>query len=96
LATLLVFVDAGENLVMADDVTTLLNPPISPVEKEELEEAPLNVNVSQWSCVKEPSRKMVCTRIDCSAWDCRLSPNSHALTIYFEFVPVRGTPSKRF
>jgi len=44
--TLLVFVDAGENLVMADDVTTPSNPPISLVEKKELEEAPLDVNVS--------------------------------------------------
>jgi len=32
---------------MADDVATPSNPPIVPVDKEELEEAPLNVNVSQ-------------------------------------------------
>jgi hypothetical protein len=44
---LLVFVDAGANLVMVDDVATPSNLPISPVEKEELEEAPLDVNVSQ-------------------------------------------------
>jgi hypothetical protein len=44
-ATLLVFVDAGENLVMANDVVMLSNPRVSLVEKEELEEAPLNVNV---------------------------------------------------
>jgi hypothetical protein len=31
---------------MADDVTTLSNPPIAPVEQEELEEALLNVIVS--------------------------------------------------
>jgi hypothetical protein len=43
----LVFVDAGENLVMADDVTMPSNPPVSLVEKEELEEASLDVNVSQ-------------------------------------------------
>jgi hypothetical protein len=42
----LVFVDAGENLVMVDDVATLSNPLVSLVEKEELEEAPLDVNVS--------------------------------------------------
>jgi hypothetical protein len=47
--TLLVFVDAGENLVMADDVATPSNPPVSLVKKKELEEAPLDVNVSQWS-----------------------------------------------
>jgi hypothetical protein len=34
-ATLLVFVDAGENLVMVDDVVTPSNPPVSLVEKEE-------------------------------------------------------------
>jgi len=49
-ATLLVFVDVGENLVMADDVAMPLNPLVSLVEKEELEEAPLDVNISQRSC----------------------------------------------
>ncbi len=48
--TLLVFVDVGENLVMADDVAMPLNPLVSLVEKEELEEAPLDVNISQRSC----------------------------------------------
>jgi hypothetical protein len=33
---------------MADDVAKLLNPLITLVEKEELEEAPIDVNVSQW------------------------------------------------
>jgi hypothetical protein len=42
-----VFVDAGEILVMADDVMPL-NPPVTQVEQGELEEAPLDVNVSQW------------------------------------------------
>jgi hypothetical protein len=42
-----VFVEAGENLVMADDVATPSNPPIAPIEKEELEETPFDVNVSQ-------------------------------------------------
>jgi hypothetical protein len=46
-ATLLVFVDAGENLVMADDVATPSNPLVSLVEKEELEKTPLDMNVSQ-------------------------------------------------
>jgi hypothetical protein len=36
------FVDACENLVMADDVITLLNPPVAPIEKEKLEDAPLD------------------------------------------------------
>jgi hypothetical protein len=46
-----IFVDAGENLVMADDVVTPSNPLVALVEKEELEETPLDkalfdVNVS--------------------------------------------------
>jgi hypothetical protein len=45
-ATLLVFVDAGENLVVADDIATPLNPLVAPIKEEELEEVPLNVNVS--------------------------------------------------
>ncbi len=40
------FVDASENLVMADDVATPSDFPIAPVEKEELEEALLDVNNS--------------------------------------------------
>jgi hypothetical protein len=43
----LVFVDAGENLVMVDDVATPLNPSVAPVEQEELEEVSFEVNVSQ-------------------------------------------------
>jgi len=43
---LLVFVDAGENLVMTDDVVTPSNLPSSLVGKEKLEEASLDVNVS--------------------------------------------------
>jgi hypothetical protein len=54
-ATFLVFVDEGENLVMVDDVATLSNLLISLIEKGELKEAPLNVNISQRSHKKEPS-----------------------------------------
>ncbi len=81
---------------MADDVATLSNPPVAPVEQEELEEAPLNVIVSQQLHEEEPPRRVVRTRIDRSAWDRRLSPNPHALTIYLEFVPTRGAVPKRF
>jgi hypothetical protein len=31
---------------MVDDVATPSNPPVAPMEQEELEEAPLDVNVS--------------------------------------------------
>jgi hypothetical protein len=61
LATLLVSVDVGENLVTTDDVATPSNPPISPIKKEELEEALFDVNVSQWSREKKSSRKVVRT-----------------------------------
>jgi hypothetical protein len=84
-ATLLVFVDAGENLVMADDVATPSNPLISLVEKEKLKETPLDVNVFQRSCKKKLSKRVVRTQIDRSTWDRRLSPNPHALAIYLDF-----------
>jgi hypothetical protein len=57
------FVDVDENLVMADDVATPSNPPVAPVEKEKLEDAPLDeasfdkapldINVSRWSRKKK-------------------------------------------
>ncbi len=81
---------------MADDVTTPSNPPISLVKKEELEEAPFDVKVFQQSRKKEPSRRMVRTRVDRSAWDHQLSPNPHALAIYLEFVPTCGATLERF
>jgi hypothetical protein len=60
-----VFVDVGDNLVMADDVATPSNPPIVAIDKEELEEATfdgtlldevaLEVNVSQRLREEKPS-----------------------------------------
>jgi hypothetical protein len=81
---------------MADDVATLLNPLVAPIEQEELEETSLDVNAFQWPREEEPSRRVVHTRVDRSAWDRRLSPNSHALTIYLEFIPARGATPERF
>jgi len=57
---------------MADDVTTPSNPPVAPIDKEELEKAPLDevafeVNVSQRSHKEEPSRRVVRTQVDRSA-----------------------------
>jgi hypothetical protein len=46
----LVFIDTGENLIMADDVITSSNPPIASIEGEELEITLFDVNVSQRSC----------------------------------------------
>jgi hypothetical protein len=101
------FVDANEILIMVDDVATLSNPPIARVGKKKLEDAPLDkapidetpldINVSQRSPrEEEPSRRMVCTRVDRSAWDCRLFFNPYALSIYLEFVPTYGAAPERF
>ncbi len=94
--TLLVFVDAGENLVMADVVAMPSNPLVSLVKKEELEEASFDVNVSQRLREKKPSRRVVHTRVDRSAWDHRLSPKLHALAIYLQFFPTCGAAPERF
>jgi hypothetical protein len=53
------------------------------------------VNVFQRPREEEPSRQVVRTRVDRSAWDRRLSPNPHALVIYLEFVPARGVTLER-
>jgi hypothetical protein len=64
---------------MANDVAMPLNPLVVAVDKEKLEEATLHgtpldeialeVNVSQRSHEEEPSRRVVCTRVDHLAWD---------------------------
>jgi len=94
--TLLVFVDADENLIMADDVAMPSNPLVSLIKKEEFEEALFDVNVSQWSREEKPSRRVVHTRVDRSAWDRQLSPNPHALAIYLKFVLICGVTQERF
>ncbi len=81
---------------MADDDSTPSNPPVAPVQQEELEEAPLDLDVSQRPREEEPPRRVVCTRVARSVWDRRLSPNAHALAIYLEFVPARGAAPERF
>jgi hypothetical protein len=55
----LVFVDAGANLVMVDDVAMPSNLPVSLVKKKELEETPLDVNVSHRSREEELSKRVV-------------------------------------
>ncbi len=53
------FVDAGENLVMADDVTTPSNLPVAPIEEEKLEETSFDVK-SLNSCAKKNCSKEWC------------------------------------
>ncbi len=81
---------------MADNDATPSNPPVAPVQQEELEEASFDLNVFQWLCEEEPPKRVVCTRVDRSVWDRRSSPNPHALAIYLDFVPARGIAPKRF
>ncbi len=61
--TPLVFVDAGEDSNMTDDVVIPSNPLVAPVEEAELEETPLNVNVSQRLHEKELFRRVVHTQV---------------------------------
>jgi hypothetical protein len=75
-------------LIMADDDATPSNPPVAPVQQEELEETQFDLNVSQRPRKEEPPKRVVRTRVDRSVWDHRLSPNPHALAIYLEFVPA--------
>jgi hypothetical protein len=81
---------------MVDDVATPSNPPIVAIEQEELEEAPLDVLVSQRPREEKPPKQMVRTRVDRLTWDRRLSPNPHVLAIYLEFVIARGAAPERF
>ncbi len=81
---------------MADDDATPSIPPVAPVQQEELEEAPLDLDVSQRPREEEPPRRVVRTQVARSVWDRRLSPNPHILAIYLEFVPACGVAPERF
>ncbi len=83
-------------LVMADDDAMPSIPSIAPVQQEELEEAPLDLDVSQRPCEEEPPRRVVRTRVARSVWDRQLFPNPHALAIYLKFVPACRAASERF
>jgi hypothetical protein len=91
----LVFINASEDSVMVDDVVMFSNPPLTLVKEEELEETLLDVNVSQWSCDEESFERVVRTQVNRSTWDCRLSPNPHALAIYLKFILARGAAAKK-
>jgi hypothetical protein len=79
-----------------DDVATPSNPPVAPVQQKELEEVPLDLDVSQRPREEEPPRRVVRTEVARSVWDRQLSPNPHALAIYLEFVRARGAAPERF
>jgi len=71
---------------MVDDVITSSSLSIMLIQYEELEEAPIDVNVFQQSHEKEPIKKVVCTWVVQSMWDCHVLPNPHALAIYLKLV----------
>jgi len=48
-------------LVMPDGDATPSNPPVAPVQQEELEEAPFDLNVFQRPREEEPRRRVVRT-----------------------------------
>ncbi len=83
-------------LVMPDGDATPSNPPIAPVQQEELEEALFDLNVSQRPREEKPPKRVVCTRVAHSVWDHRLSPNPRVLAIYLEFVPAHEAAPERF
>ncbi len=83
-------------LVMANDDATPSILPVAPVQQEELEEASLDLDVSQRPHKEEPPRRVVRTQVARLVWDRWLSPNPHALAIYLEFVPARGAAPERF
>ncbi len=78
----MVFIDVGEDSIMANDVVGPSNPLIVPIEKEELKKTLFDMNVSQRLHEEKSSKKVMCIRIDSLAWDHQLSLNRHALTIY--------------
>jgi len=55
-----------------------------------------NAIVFQRPREEKPPKRVVRNRVNRSAWDRRLFPNPHALTIYLEFVPARGATPERF
>jgi hypothetical protein len=48
---------------MVDDDATPSNPPVATVQQEELEEAPLDLDVFQRSREEKPPRRVVRTRV---------------------------------
>jgi hypothetical protein len=59
--TFLVFLSMQAQLVMVDDDAMPSNPLVAPVQQEELEKTPLDLNVSQRSREKKSPKRMVCT-----------------------------------
>jgi hypothetical protein len=58
---LLGFLLMQAQLVMPDGDATPSNPPVAPVQQEELEEAPFDLNVFQRPREEEPPRRVVRT-----------------------------------
>jgi hypothetical protein len=54
---------------MADDDATPSNPPVAPIQQQELEETQLDLDVSQRPRKEEPPKRVVRTRVARSVWD---------------------------
>jgi hypothetical protein len=80
---------------MADDVATPPNPPVVLVQQEELKETPLDLNVFQRPREEEPPRRVVRTRVDCSVWDRRLSPNPPCFSNLFRVCSCSWSPARK-
>jgi hypothetical protein len=95
-ATLLFFIDVGGDLIMADDATTSSNPSIMQIRNEKFTKTPFDVNVSQQPCKEKPIGRVVHTRMAKSIWNCQVSFNLCALTIYLQLVPSFENWFERF
>ncbi len=96
MVTFLVFIDTSEDSIMVDDVVIRLKFLVTLVEKEKLKQTSFEVNVSQQLCEEKLSKRMMHIQVHRLAWDHRLFPNPHALTIYLEFVHVHEVALERF
>jgi hypothetical protein len=91
----LFFNDIGRNPIMADDATMSSNLLIVP-KRNELEEAPVDLKVSQQPCEKELIKKVVHTKVVHFVWDHQMLYNPFALAIHLKLVPTFGNKVGRF
>ncbi len=67
---------------MVDDATTSSFLPVMPIQDEKLEEAPIDMNVSQRLLKEELIGKVVHIQVVQLVWDHHVSLNLHAFAIY--------------
>jgi len=77
-AIFLVFIDPGEDSVMANDDVMPLNLPVVLIEEEKLKEPLFDTNVFKQPRDEKLFQNVVHTRVNCSMWD-----HDHLLTHKF-------------